>query len=669
MSALLTTALGLLLLRPVRRLLLWLLTGLISGRRAFLLTALCPLFFRPIRGLIQRLLWGKAQGTMEHDELQLAEVEGEKGTRISVYEHIEHGLKTNPNGPAVICMFQAANHLDSLLSSEDVVHVPKQFTKLGHGTASPIHCLCLSYAQLRYAALRVASGLVANGARPNTTMLLVIPNGGEYAVLLWACVLLRITYSLVHPALLDVSGFTTLKQTLRQLRPQVVVAPDPASARAIDVAVAELQIAQPVRVCLLARVAGGVAADNAGGGGGGGYAPWLPLATVAAHGAKRPLDEAALAGAARTADPRALHSVMFTSGTSGGAPKGCPARNGAMAHALHSQAWLVDGEAAALALMQPHNSRGIAPAQTLQTWKAGGCVVLSGQELNVAALAEAVRRLGVSFVVLSPPMVHEIAAEIAAARLDVGCVRTVQVGGDAVTRNVLLKCAALFPAARVCVNHGMTEAIGSFVWPFSATPVSLIPFFGEICPVGTVAPGASVRIVHTDTRRLLEKGQLGELQVSSPSLIAGYWNGLHGEYFHRDAHGRVWFATGDIGVVDNDGLVFILGRKKDMIKQGSAIIMPAVIESLVEAYTGTQTIVVPVPHHVLGVEPFAVISGYEPGSERCIKDHVRAVLGSNYSLGGLSSLKQLGLMEFPVNLTHKIIKSDVRKAVLKYMRA
>lgn len=81
-----------------------------------------------------------------------------------------------------------------------------------------------------------------------------------------------------------------------------------------------------------------------------------------------------------------------------------------------------------------------------------------------------------------------------------------------------------------------------------------------------------------------------------------------------------------------------------------------------------QTIVVPVPHHVLGVEPFAVISSYDVGTERKIKDHVRAVLGTNYSLGGLSSLKQLGLMEFPVNLTHKIIKSEVRKAVLKYKR-
>lgn len=451
------------------------------------------------------------------------------------------------------------------------MHVPKQFTK--QGVPSPIHCLCLSYAQLRFAALRLASGLIANGAKPNTTMLMVIPNGGEYAALLWACVLLRITYSSIHPALLDVSGFTTLKHTLKQLRPQIIVAPDPVSAKAVDVALAELESAQPIRISL--------ASDRTE------PSSYISFAKLAAHGKARPADEAALTYAARCDDPRRIHSVMFTSGTSGH-PKGCPMRVGGMSHALHSQAWLVDAEAGALALMQPHNSRGIAPAQTLQTWKAGGCVVMSGQELNVRALAEAVRQLGVTFVVLSPPMVHELAAEMAATRLDVGCVRTVQVGGDAVTRNVLTKCAALFPAARVCVNHGMTESLGTFAWPFSATPISAIPYFGEICPVGTVASGAAVRVVDTETRSLLEKGQLGEIQVTSPSLIGNYWMGAFGECFHKDSQGRTWFATGDIGMVDSNGLVFILGRTKDMIKQANAIIMPAVIESLIEAYTGAQ---------------------------------------------------------------------------------
>jgi len=73
-------------------------------------------------------------------------------------------------------------------------------------------------------------------------------------------------------------------------------------------------------------------------------------------------------------------------------------------------------------------------------------------------------------------------------------VRSIQVGGDAVTKDTMMKCAALFPHAKVCINHGMTEGGGSFTWPFFDTPIPRIPYSGEIYPIGAVAPGSIVRI-------------------------------------------------------------------------------------------------------------------------------------------------------------------------------
>lgn len=80
-----------------------------------------------------------------------------------------------------------------------------------------------------------------------------------------------------------------------------------------------------------------------------------------------------------------------------------------------------------------------------------------------------------------------------------------------------------------------------------------------------------------------------------------------------------------------------------------------------------KTIVVPAPHYVLGAEPFAVLSSFNGKTKAQIKEHVRAVFGRDYALGGLASLKEVGLVEFPLNQTHKIIKSDVQTAVLKYV--
>jgi 4-coumarate--CoA ligase len=79
--------------------------------------------------------------------------------------------------------------------------------------------------------------------------------------------------------------------------------------------------------------------------------------------------------------------------------------------------------------------------------------------------------------------------------------------------------------------------------------------------------------------------------------------------------------------------------------------------------------VVPAPHAVLGTEPFAVIENFANATAEQIKEHVRAVLGANNALGGVVALKQLGLVEFPFNATHKVVKTDVQAAVIKYLKS
>ena len=594
-------------------------------------------FVTPIRAYLWSLIH-PAKGGKEKEAVaaeHLAEIEGELWERVSVFEHIEQGLKTNPDGPAVICMFQPAIHLEDLVGEDEKVRRPNGLwqQQLHHGAlpqsndvepqqpqqqqshghqkvvlwgkqpnglapmwkqASALQntvrgppCLTLSYAQLHRTAVKLAAGLRANGVQPNTTMLMLIPNGAEYPLLLWTCILLRITYVSVDPGLLEISGFTALKRTLRTLKPQLVVAPDTQRGQALDVAVTELQLPQPIRLCISPSRTG----------------DWKSLLDVAADAAKYPVDEAALMTAARHDRPSRIHSIMFTSGTSG-RPKGCPLRVAGMSHVLHSQSWLVDSEAGDFALQQAHNSRGIAPAQTLQTWRAGGAVVMTGQGFSVADAAQAIRQFGVTFIVLTPPMVHEMGDELAARPFNVRSVKKVQVGGDAVTKGVLSKCAALFPRAQICVNHGMTEGGGSFMWPFFRAPLSDVPFYGEICPTGTVAAGSAVRIWDTEKNCVAGIGKPGELHISCGSIIRHYLEGRGQESFYDDEKGR-WFITGDIAMVDRNRLVFILGRKKDMIVRAGVGIMPAAIESSIEAFTGAQVSRV-APSFPFSVFPFQI---------------------------------------------------------------
>lgn len=584
----------------------------------FLLAVVAFLFIPLTRTFISSILFSKWNEVPDDVPAeQLAELDGGFWERTSVFEHIEQGLNKNPDGPAVVCTFQPADYLDGFLFREeknkrqvtlwqqqngdstlcnghvqlDINKVQRNnvlwkqqngYSSLSNGQTQPT-CLILTYIQLHRAALKLATGLLANGAQPNTTLVMLIPNGSEYAILLWTCILLRITYVSLDPSLLDISGFTALKHLLQMLKPQLVVAPDGLSGRALDVAVSELQLPQPIRLCLPSH-------SHAPIGG------WKSLTdiTIAASAQKcpGPIDESTLLTAARHDSPNRINSIMFTSGTSG-LPKGCPQCVSAMSHVLHSQSWLINpNESNIIALQQAHNSRGIAPAQTLQTWRAGGAVVMTGQQFDVHAAVDAIRRFRVSFLVLTPPMVHEMAAALAERNSlldgDAWSVRKIQLGGDAVTKDVLMKCATLFPQAEVCVNHGMTEGGGSFVWPFFQTRVQEIPFFGgEICPIGRVAPGSTIRIWDTERKCVVGRGQLGELHIQCASIIRHYLGGRSEESFYNDRKGR-WFNTGDIAMVDDEGLVYILGRRKDMIKRAGVAIMPAAMESSIETFTGAQ---------------------------------------------------------------------------------
>ncbi|KFY27879.1 hypothetical protein V491_00704, partial [Pseudogymnoascus sp. VKM F-3775] len=275
----------------------------------FLLAAAC-LIIKPLLTFVLSLLFSENKGKVQEVAVaeQRSEIYGEVWQRMSVFEHIEQGLNKNPDGPAVICMFQPADSLKDFISGDDgvgkqqngdsqfcigpvqsgdsmdekVQQQQKNDPCLSNGPIQTT-CLTLTYTQLHRTALKLAAGLLANGAQPNTTMVMIIPNGGEYTVLLWTCILLRITYVSLDPALLDISDFAALKHMLQTLKPQLVVAPDALSCTAVDIAMSELQLPQPIRLCLSHS-------RNFG---------WKSFADLAAAAVKFPVDETALVVAAR----------------------------------------------------------------------------------------------------------------------------------------------------------------------------------------------------------------------------------------------------------------------------------------------------------------------------------------------------------------------------------
>ena len=123
--------------------------------------------------------------------------------------------------------------------------------------------------------------------------------------------------------------------------------------------------------------------------------------------------------------------------------------------------------------------------------------------------------------------------------------------------------------------------------------------------VGQALPGVNVR-VHDDKGLPLPAGDIGGIQVKGPNVFKGYWRlpEKTAEEFTTD----LWFKTGDVGRIDSDGFVTIVGRSKDLIISGGYNVYPAEIESFINDLPGVaESAVVGVPHADFGEAVVAVV--------------------------------------------------------------
>jgi len=94
--------------------------------------------------------------------------------------------------------------------------------------------------------------------------------------------------------------------------------------------------------------------------------------------------------------------------------------------------------------------------------------------------------------------------------------------------------------------------------------------------VGLPMPGTEFKILDFKTRELKPLGEEGEIVVRSPSLLKSYWNNSKASQAFADG----WFHTGDIGLIDEQGYLHFLGRRKEMLKVKGMSVFPAEIEAL-----------------------------------------------------------------------------------------
>src|SRR6202171_2349753 len=127
------------------------------------------------------------------------------------------------------------------------------------------------------------------------------------------------------------------------------------------------------------------------------------------------------------------------------------------------------------------------------------------------------------------------------------------------------------------------------------------PYDGERVPgaVGHPLPGVSVRVTDPETGKELPRDTIGMIEVSGPNVFKGYWRMPEKTKTEFRADG--FFITGDLGKIDANGYVHILGRGKDLVISGGFNVYPKEIESEIDAMPGViESAVIGVPHTDFG---------------------------------------------------------------------
>jgi long-chain acyl-CoA synthetase len=199
-----------------------------------------------------------------------------------------------------------------------------------------------------------------------------------------------------------------------------------------------------------------------------------------------------------------------------------------------------------------------------------------------------------------PSMIHLLLAQPLEA-FDLSTLRYLGCGAAPLAPKVAEEIERRIPSMTVRQGYGLTETAALI----STNPV------GHEKPgsVGLPIPGAVVRIVDEDGEPLAA-GEPGEICVRSPAVMQGYWSGGGRDLqLTAEALRDGWLHTGDVGYLDDEGYLFVVDRKKDLIIRGGFNVYPRDVEdALLEHPAVTAAGVVGRPDERHGEEVIAFVS-------------------------------------------------------------
>jgi long-chain acyl-CoA synthetase len=284
--------------------------------------------------------------------------------------------------------------------------------------------------------------------------------------------------------------------------------------------------------------------------------------------------------------------LLYTGGTTG-TPKGATlTHRNIVTNAHQMNAWVWDTRPEKhdvfLGVIPFFHSYGMTMVMNLAIACAGAIVLLP--RFTMKDVLRAIARFRPTVFPAVPTMYNAIAHHPLAARYDLRSIR-VCISGAAPLPTEVMEAFEGVTGARLVEGYGLTET----------SPVTHCnPIYGarRVGSIGLPVPSTDARIVDSDSGATLPVGEVGELAVRGPQVMAGYWaRPEETADMIRDG----WLYTGDMARMDEDGYFYIVDRKKDIILTGGYSVFPREVEdALYESEKVREVLVVGIPDKHMG---------------------------------------------------------------------
>jgi long-chain acyl-CoA synthetase len=228
----------------------------------------------------------------------------------------------------------------------------------------------------------------------------------------------------------------------------------------------------------------------------------------------------------------------------------------------------------------------------------GGTVVLIPR-FHADVVLDAIERHRCTVFTGVPTMYQELLRADTTGR-DVTCLRRGVSGGDAIPGEVIREFEKKFPSIVILEGYGLSETA-------STTSFNVNAEERKVRSIGKPIWGVEVRVVDPDGKPLLPGPEnIGEITIRGHNLMKGYYKNPAAT---AEAFRGGWFHTGDLAYVDDDGFLFIVDRKKDLIIRGGFNVYPLEIEDVLYEHPAiAEAAVIGRPDERLGEEVVAVVA-------------------------------------------------------------